>query len=112
MFEKGVVIVGGGHGGSQLAASLRAGGYDGRLTVNGVAIPETDMDGAIPVTSREYDPKLGPRPNNRNEVLFTPGKGKVIETYGTGDVTLTLRYWNIARGQRSARTLSWHFTVN
>jgi 3-phenylpropionate/trans-cinnamate dioxygenase ferredoxin reductase subunit len=33
VFEKGVVIVGGGHGGSQLAASLRAGGYDGRLTL-------------------------------------------------------------------------------
>jgi len=33
VYEKGIVIVGGGHGGSQVAASLRAGGYDGRLTL-------------------------------------------------------------------------------
>lgn len=31
MYERGIVIVGGGHGGSQVAASLREGGYDGRL---------------------------------------------------------------------------------
>ncbi len=33
MFEKGVVIIGGGHGGSQAAASLRSEGYDGALTL-------------------------------------------------------------------------------
>lgn len=33
MFEKGIVIVGGGHGGSQVAASLRSEGYDGPLTL-------------------------------------------------------------------------------
>ena len=33
MYEKGIVIVGGGHGGSQIAASLRAEGYSGPLTL-------------------------------------------------------------------------------
>lgn len=33
MYQKGIVIVGGGHGGSQIAASLRADGYDGPLTL-------------------------------------------------------------------------------
>jgi 3-phenylpropionate/trans-cinnamate dioxygenase ferredoxin reductase subunit len=31
--DPGIVIIGGGHGGSQIAASLRADGYDGRLTL-------------------------------------------------------------------------------
>ncbi len=33
MSGKGIVIVGGGHGGSQIAASLRSDGYDGPLTL-------------------------------------------------------------------------------
>ena len=33
MYQKGIVIVGGGHGGSQVAASLRSEGYDGPLTL-------------------------------------------------------------------------------
>jgi 3-phenylpropionate/trans-cinnamate dioxygenase ferredoxin reductase subunit len=33
VYGKGIVIVGGGHGGSQVAASLRSGGYDGPLTL-------------------------------------------------------------------------------
>lgn len=33
MFEKGIIVVGGGHGGSQVAASLRSEGYDGPLTL-------------------------------------------------------------------------------
>lgn len=33
IYDKGIVIVGGGHGGSQVAASLRSDGYDGALTL-------------------------------------------------------------------------------
>ena len=33
MAENRIVIIGGGHGGSQVAASLRADGYDGPLTL-------------------------------------------------------------------------------
>jgi len=33
LYDRGIVIVGGGHGGSQVAASLRADGYDGPLVL-------------------------------------------------------------------------------
>jgi 3-phenylpropionate/trans-cinnamate dioxygenase ferredoxin reductase subunit len=33
MLERGIIVIGGGHGGSQVAASLRAEGYDGPLTL-------------------------------------------------------------------------------
>lgn len=33
MRDEGIVVVGGGHGGSQIAASLREDGYDGKLTL-------------------------------------------------------------------------------
>jgi len=33
LFERGIIVVGGGHGGSQVAASLRSEGYDGALTL-------------------------------------------------------------------------------
>jgi 3-phenylpropionate/trans-cinnamate dioxygenase ferredoxin reductase subunit len=56
VFEKGVVIVGGGHGGSQAAASLRADGYDGPLTL---VSAETDIPYQRPPLSKAFlkDPK-------------------------------------------------------
>jgi 3-phenylpropionate/trans-cinnamate dioxygenase ferredoxin reductase component len=33
LFDKGIIVVGGGHGGSQVTASLRSEGYDGALTL-------------------------------------------------------------------------------
>ena len=56
MFEKGIVIVGGGHGGSQAAASLRADGYDGRLTL---VTAESDVPYQRPPLSKAFlkDPK-------------------------------------------------------
>ncbi len=55
-FEKGIVIVGGGHGGSQVAASLRADGYDGRLTLISA---EADLPYQRPPLSKAFlkDPK-------------------------------------------------------
>jgi 3-phenylpropionate/trans-cinnamate dioxygenase ferredoxin reductase subunit len=52
----GIVIVGGGHGGSQIAASLRAGGYDGRLTL---ITAEPDIPYQRPPLSKAFlkDPK-------------------------------------------------------
>ncbi len=96
---------------AQVGAILRV-GYDGRIAINGIAIPEDQMDGAVPASSPVYDPRLGSRPNRRNEVLFTPGKGKVIDHYGTGDVTIVVRYWKIADGPSRARSVAWRFSVN
>jgi 3-phenylpropionate/trans-cinnamate dioxygenase ferredoxin reductase subunit len=51
MFEHGIIIIGGGHGGSQLAASLRSEGYDGALTL---LTAETDIPYQRPPLSKAY----------------------------------------------------------
>lgn len=51
MFEHGIIIIGGGHGGSQLAASLRSEGYDGPLTL---VTAETDIPYQRPPLSKAY----------------------------------------------------------
>jgi len=56
MYENGIVIVGGGHGGSQAAASLRSEGYDGPLTL---VTRESDVPYQRPPLSKAFlkDPK-------------------------------------------------------
>ncbi len=51
MYEKGIVIVGGGHGGSQIAASLRSDGYDGKLTL---VTAEADVPYQRPPLSKAF----------------------------------------------------------
>lgn len=87
-------------------------GYDGRLTIDNTVIPEDEMDGAAPPGSPAYDPRYGVRPNNKEHVFFTPGAGKVINQYGTGEVHISVRFWHIVDGERSARSVSWAFFVN
>lgn len=56
MYQKGIVVVGGGHGGSQVAASLRSEGYDGPLTL---VSAEADVPYQRPPLSKAFlkDPK-------------------------------------------------------
>lgn len=86
-------------------------GYDGQLSINGIEIPEDQLDGAIGPDNPAYDPKLGIRPNNRNKVFFTPGPDKAIDRYPTGEVHITARFWSIADGPTAARSISWAFFV-
>lgn len=51
MIDKGIVVVGGGHGGSQIAASLRERGYDGRLSL---VTAETDVPYQRPPLSKAF----------------------------------------------------------
>ena len=51
MSGKGIVIVGGGHGGSQIAASLRSDGYDGPLTL---VTAESDVPYQRPPLSKAF----------------------------------------------------------
>lgn len=92
-------------------------GYDGRLTINGVPIPEEQMVGAIepgsesdlnrPANQRD----LGPRPNNKNLVKFQPGPGKAITEYDTGDVQITVELWKVSSGRDEARTITYTIKV-
>jgi 3-phenylpropionate/trans-cinnamate dioxygenase ferredoxin reductase subunit len=49
--KRGIVVVGGGHGGSQIAASLRERGYDGKLTL---VTAETDVPYQRPPLSKAF----------------------------------------------------------
>lgn len=87
-------------------------GYDGRLTINGIEIPEEQMVGARdPAT---VDPKdlaaNGVRANNRNTVYFKPGPGKVIESFDQGTVDIVLRYFQDGEASRGG-TVRWSIRV-
>ena len=84
-------------------------GYDGRISVNGTAIPEDEMDGAAPPGSPAYDPRYGVRPNNKQHVFFTAGPGKVISKFPTAKVQVSVRYWQIVHGESSERFVNWSF---
>lgn len=96
---------------SQVGAELLP-GYDGELTVDGRRIPEDQLDGAIGPDHPGFDPELGVRPNTRSQVFFTPGPGKELERYDTSEVEVSVRFWRIADGPSTARTISWVFFVN
>ncbi len=87
-------------------------GYDGRITVDGVEIPEDQMDGAAPAGSPAYDVRYGVRPNNKQHVSFTPGEDKVVKRYRSGEVHVSVRFWPIAQGEAASKTVSWAYFVN
>lgn len=70
-------------------------GWDGRLTVDGVAIPEDQLD----VTE------------SFNLIQFTPGPKKVLRTLPIGKICATAVVWQQAAGERSARPVNWCFEV-
>lgn len=88
-------------------------GYDGRIIINGIEVPEEQMDGAR--DPKTVDPKdlaeNGIRPNNRNRVYFKPGPGKVIEEFDQGTVTITVRYFR-ERQESTSRTVTWTIRVD
>ena len=88
-------------------------GYDGRITIDGVAIPEEEMVGAVDPESPEYQQltaeqrDLGPRPNNKNVVKYQPGPGKPVTEYATGSVEVTIEYWRIADGRETSTSTTY-----
>jgi hypothetical protein len=88
-----------------------ADGYDGRITIDGVAIPEGEMVGAVSPESPEFDPEVGPRPNKKNVVKYQPGPGKAVSEYATGSVEITIRYWRIVDGPDAATSTTYTVRV-
>jgi hypothetical protein len=88
-------------------------GFDGRITLNGVEIPEEQMEGARdPGTTDPADlAENGIRPNNRNRVFFRPGPGKVIEEFSRGQIEIIVRYFPEGRPEDS-RTVTWSIRVD
>jgi hypothetical protein len=97
---------------TQVGADLAV-GYDGRLTINGIEIPEEQMVGARdPATVDPEDlAQNGVRANNRNQVYFKPGPGKVIESFEPGPVDITLRYFKDGQPTVGSGTVRWSFTA-
>ena len=73
-------------------------GWDADLRINGVDIPE-DEERDVP---------------GLNQVFFTPGKGKIIESLEPGLVEVTAIIWRPAQGETresGSRTVRWSFHV-
>ncbi|CAN5188869.1 hypothetical protein BH23ACT2_BH23ACT2_16100 [soil metagenome] len=89
-------------------------GYDGRVSINGLDIPEEQMRGARdPATVSADDlAEEGLRPNNRNRVFFRPGPGKVIESLPRGEVQITVTYFRDRAPEQDRGSTSWTITVN
>ena len=96
---------------AQVGVELKQ-GYDGRITINGISVPEDQMQGAIVPGTAAYEQlsaeerALGPRPNNKNIVKFQPGDGKVVEEF-SGQVRVGIRYWEETEGEDTAQNLSY-----
>ena len=98
---------------TEVGADL-APGFDGRLTINGIAIPEDEMQGALDAEARAETGYTGDevRPNNRNHVFFLPGEDKVIEKLPQGEVTITVTYFRDQRPDTDRGSSTWTITVN
>lgn len=95
---------------SEVGAQLEP-GYDGRLVINGTAIPEDQMVGALDPKSATAL-KYGVRPNNKEQVLYLPGPHKVIPQFSPGQVTIQLRFWKIEQGPGDSQTITWQINVS
>jgi hypothetical protein len=101
---------------TQVGADLLP-GYDGRLTINGLAIPEEEMEGVVDPSSPEAqllptDQAGQLRPNNRNRVYFAPGPGKVIEKLPQGQTTITVTYFKDGLPTVGRGSLTWTIDVD
>lgn len=69
--------------------------YDARLVVNGVLIPDDEV---------QKRPEL-------NQVLFTPGPGKVVEKFNAGPNCVDADIFRIDGGQEEVPPVHWCFNV-
>jgi hypothetical protein len=71
-------------------------GWDGKLTIDGIAIPRSQL-------------RLVPQ---QNQVFFTPGEGKAIEELEAGDTCVTATIWKSSEGPgKDSQPVQWCFTV-
>lgn len=89
-------------------------GYDGRLTINGVAIPEAQMVGARdPDQVSAADLRQnGLRPNNHDTVAFQPGPGKVFTHFPTGTIVISVQYFKDRQAHNTGGTATWTASVD
>ena len=72
-------------------------GWTGVLQINGIEVPEDQLDRNEPL----------------NQVFYTPGEGKEIERLSAGPVVVNALIWRSGFGEtrENARTVTWRFRV-
>lgn len=70
-------------------------GFTGVLIVDGVEIPEDQLD----------------RVEALNEIYFAPREGTEIEAFEPGPLCMSALYWPVGADRSVARSTSWCFTV-
>jgi hypothetical protein len=90
-------------------------GYEGQLTVDGVALTTVRLDelptlDVEPGEQIEVPPGAVFEPGNA-ALTFTPGEGSPIESFEPGAHMVTVTYWRSADGPGTARSYTWTFVV-
>ena len=90
-------------------------GYEGELTVDGVALPTVRLDQLSPIDVEpgqqiEVPPGTVFEPGN-GTLRFTPAEGTAIETFDPGSHSVIVRYWTTEEGPDAARSYGWTFDV-
>lgn len=93
------------------------GGYTGRLTIDGVALETINLDDYLltqgtPEPGRQialpagvlYDP-------GNSKLTFQPSDAAAITEFTTGIHNVTVTFWKVIEGERTADSFSWTFEV-
>ena len=70
-------------------------GYTGALVINGVEIPEDQLQ----------------RVEALNQIYFQPGEDKEIEAFDPGEVCVIAIHWQIGQDRESGEPVRWCFDV-
>lgn len=90
-------------------------GYEGQLSVDGVALDTIRLDelAAVDIEPGEQvdvPPGAVFEPGN-GTLTFTPGEGTAVEAFAPGSHTVSVVYWRTIEGRDAARTYGWIFEV-
>jgi hypothetical protein len=79
-----------------VGADLRP-GWTGRLILNGVALPDDEVDAADLAST--------------GVITYRVGEGKAVEQFEAGQNCLTVLAWRVEESPETARPTSWCFNV-
>lgn len=70
-------------------------GYEGRLALDGVPLPDDEVTVVAPL----------------NQITYRPGPGRTFEALPQGTNCLTATYWMSSKGEQQSSRFTWCFTV-
>ena len=90
-------------------------GYEGELTVDGVALETIRLDELAPLDAEpgeqvEVPPGAIFEPGN-GTLRFRPGPGTGIDSFDPGTHNVVVTYWRTEEGRDTARSYGWTFVV-